>query len=119
MEFLKGLFEDEESKMAREIMRIRPEQTVRIFKHFEFKDLALSLQASWGHYCKPRKTLETYEAYAAWEFALIRNGYFVTVSEVLPNFSELTEIEKYEQSVYANVPTELVEKLYLALRDNY
>lgn len=78
-------------------------------------NLWLSIQASYAHYSKPRITNKDLYVYTHWEFALFTKNDFVTVTEVLPNFSSLAEIEIYEQQVYGFVPTDLVNELYKAL----
>lgn len=79
-------------------------------------DLWLSIQASYAHYCKPRKTIEDLEEYTHWEIALFTKDDFVNVSYASPEFSSLAELELYFQgSVYPCVPKDLVEELYLAL----
>lgn len=108
MKFLNQLQEDEYSKIGEDM-------TYRGFNHIHFVDVSLSIQASFGHYCTPRKTLKNLNEYTTMEFALIKEGNFVKVSDVLPNFSRLNEIEEYENTVYGYVPVDLIEQLYREL----
>lgn len=113
MEFIKKLVETESSENQR---KHDENLTWRGFGHLQISDVSLSVQASYAHYCNPRKTLKDLSEYTTMEFALIRNGEFASVKEVLPNFSALEEIEKYEDTVYGFVPVELIEKLYQELQ---
>jgi hypothetical protein len=114
MEFLKQLEEDGRSKLSDAIFD--DDSILRGFKHIQIGDLSLSIQASWGHYCTPRRTLNNLDEYSTMEFAIIQDdGEFATVSEVLPTFSRLDEIEEYENTVYGYVPVDLIEQLYQEL----
>lgn len=116
MEFLSQLEEDTYSKQKMYVP-FDEDFTYRGFNHIKIGDLSLSIQASFGHYCTPRKTLKSASDYTSMEFALIKaNGDFTTVSEILPNFSRLSEIEEYENTVYGFVPVELIEELYQELK---
>lgn len=112
MEFVKALVErDFGMDRMHDNMNYRQFEPIRIGPN-----LWLSIQASYGHYCKPRKTVRDLNEYTHWEFALFNKDDFVRVADVLPNFASLAEIEYYEQSVYAYVPADLVEELYVALK---
>lgn len=108
MKFIKALQETEESIRAREIV-----PGMRSFKSIYFGDLRLSIQASEYHYCTPRKTVEL-DKYEAMEFALMSNGEFIRVSEILPG-PGFEEIEEYFDQVYAYAPVELIEEVYQKL----
>lgn len=121
MEFLKALVEQDfgtgTNGKTTDRVRYRQFQAIPIRE-----DLWLSIQASCAHYSEPRETLSDWRQYKRWEFALIRlhegeeKSEFVRVTDVLPEFASLLEIECYEQEVYAYVPSDLVEELYLALK---
>lgn len=44
------------------------------FRHIEFGDMHLSIQASQFHYCSPRLTLASSDQYQSFEVALILKG---------------------------------------------
>jgi hypothetical protein len=80
-------------------------------------NLWLSIQASYAHYCTPRATIDDLEVYTHWEIAMFNKDEFQSVTDVLPKFPALAEIEEYfEGSVYPYVPKDLVEELYIALK---
>lgn len=114
MDFIKVLEESNDSKAVKSLMPFDEDLTYRGFKHIRKGDVSLSIQASYGHYCTPRKTLSDLNEYASMEFALLRNGEFITVSDILPNFPRLEEIEEYCDTVYGYVPVNLIEELYQA-----
>lgn len=83
------------------------------------KDVILSVQGSFGHYCFPRKTLP-YKKYTNMEFAIISGGKFVPVERVLNINTEENEWQSYfDGSVYGYVPIRLIEKLYKMLKATY
>lgn len=83
------------------------------------KDVILSVQGSFGHYCFPRKTLP-YKKYTDMEFAIISGGKFVPVERVLNINMEENEWQSYfDGSVYGYVPIRLIEKLYKMLKATY
>lgn len=124
MEFLKALVEQDFGITKEEYDKLTPRLRYRQFQAIEIipERLWLSIQASCAHYSEPRETLDDWKQYKRWEFALIRlhegeeESEFVRVSDVLPEFASLLEIECYEQDVYAYVPSDLIEELYLALK---
>ena len=89
----------------------------RLFEHIYINDnLKMSIQASYAHYCNPRVTLDDLSQYKTMEFALISaDGEFLTVTEVLPTFLKLDQIEEYGGPIYAYVPVRLIEQLYRVL----
>ena len=120
MEFLKALVEQDFGYVREDTDKIQYRQ----FQAIQIREnLWLSIQASCAHYSVPRETLSDLSKYKRWELALIRteedasDSEFVRVADILPNFSSLAEIELHEQTVYAYVPADLVEELYLALID--
>jgi hypothetical protein len=118
MRFINKLDETRASKKVNHAVPFS-ERSYRHFKPLQItNELWLSVQAFYGAYCTPRKTLKNLGAYKTMEFALLNgNGDFITVKSVLPKFSRLEEIEEYEDEVYGYVPVELIEELYQALRD--
>lgn len=94
-----------------------------LYKRIEFKDnVALSIQASSGHYCMPKFDFSNslqLEYYTHMEFALFSEGEFFTVEGILPIFTKLDEIEKYQDTVYGYVPVALIECLYQELKSTY
>ncbi|MCP8969708.1 hypothetical protein [Ectobacillus ponti] len=98
------------------LQQIGDEGMYRAFKNFQFGNVRLSVQASFAHYCTPRVTRDDLSIYSTMEFALLdKNGEFIRVKDVLPDFPLLDEIERHYDSVYAYVPIELIEALYNAL----
>jgi hypothetical protein len=120
MEFIKVLVESDDSKRYRTKMNeisylFDEDNAYRSLKHIKKDDISLSIQASYGHYCTPRLTLSDLNDYSSMEFALIKEGEFIQVKDILPNFSALEEIEEYfDGSVYGYVPVNLIEELYKA-----
>ncbi|OUB19506.1 hypothetical protein BK708_19655 [Bacillus thuringiensis serovar yunnanensis] len=123
MEFLTKLEETEDSKLAREKLSEVPfigiAAQFRMLKGFVFGEgIKLSIQASYGHYCTPRETLDL-NKYERMEVALLKND-FVTVEEVLPDFPSLKAFEEFDSGgVYGYVPIELIEELYQELKRKY
>ncbi|PHD96638.1 hypothetical protein [Bacillus toyonensis] len=123
MEFLKRLEEIADSKMFGKQLSNIPLMSelnhYRVLKGLVFgEDIVLSIQASYGHYCTPRETIEL-DDYSEMELGLIQNGGFVTVTNLLPEFKRLKEIEEYESTVYGYVPVDLIEELYQELKKSY
>jgi hypothetical protein len=89
----------------------------RIYKALQMDDdVLLSIQASYGHYCTPRQTLDI-ELYSAMELAILKNGKFVSVDQVTDNTSLIEKFDEYyEGMVYGFVPVELLEELYQELK---
>ncbi|QJI52348.1 hypothetical protein [Psychrobacillus phage Perkons] len=117
MEFINKLVEDESSVKFSKLRKFDEDFTFRSFRRIPINDLlGLSIQASYGHYCNPRKTIKDLSEYTRMEFALLDSkGEFVAVTDVLPSFSRLNEIEEYHDTVYGYVPVELIEELYQEL----
>jgi hypothetical protein len=98
-------------------MYVERDDKYRQFKPIQVaENLWLSIQASYAHYSKPRKTIDK-EEYTHWEIALFTKEEFVQIQFALPEFASLAEIELYfEGSKYPYVPADLVEEIYLALK---
>jgi hypothetical protein len=90
---------------------------VRIFKPIRLgPNLFLSIQASYGHYCRPAITTNDLNTYTHWEVALFDDENFLRVSDIAPDLPCAAEMDYYfDNSVYGNVPTDLVEDLYNGL----
>lgn len=116
MEFIEQMVETKVSEQSVERIFFNEDIRYKEFNHIHFDDFSLSIQASFAHYCTPKTTLKDLKEYTSMEFALIREGEFISVSEVAPNFQQLSEIEKYHDTVYAYVPVDLIEELYQFLR---
>lgn len=92
----------------------------QISRAIEFNDdISLSVQGSYYHYCLPRRTLP-YNQYKNLEFALTKNGRFVSVGAVLSSQPE-GDIwcDYFDGSIYGYVPVEKIEKLYQLLKKEY
>jgi hypothetical protein len=112
--FIKELKErDFGERMDSHLSEYRQFEPIRIHDNLWF-----SIQASYAHYSTPRTTYrEDLEIYTHWEIALFDKDEFRSVSDVMPDFPALAEMELYfEGSVYPYVPKDLVEELYLALK---
>ncbi|PMC34550.1 hypothetical protein CJ195_22310 [Bacillus sp. UMB0899] len=118
MTFINKLKPTNDSIKISQVMPFDENITFRIFKGIQVNDdLWISIQASYGHYCNPRKTLKDLSEYNSMEFALRdKEGNFLSVTDVLPNFPKLKEIEEYyEDTVYGYVPVNLIEDLVQVL----
>ncbi|TYS68673.1 hypothetical protein FZC76_06925 [Sutcliffiella horikoshii] len=116
MEFIKKLVETDGSLKMKEYgqpIGTYEDMGFRMFKQVKISDeVGLSIQASYGHYCSPRKTLPL-EMYSSMELAIFKDGEFVSVQEVTENKEVISELsEHYEGTVYGGVPVETLEKLY-------
>jgi hypothetical protein len=99
-------------------MDIEETSIVRTFEPIQFgPDLWISIQAGYGLYSTPQQTFKDLDNYSHWEFAIFNGEGFISVKDILPDFPSLAELDLYfGGSVYAYVPTDLVEELYLVLR---
>lgn len=119
MEFLSRLKETNDYSLAKEYMPLDNTLLIRSFFPLQIGDITFSIQASFGHYCTPRKTIADISAYTEMEFAVLRDGDFVSVEELLPGFPLLTELNEHYSVVYAYVPVHMIEAVYQALVANY
>lgn len=116
MEFITHLTESKTSKQIKEVLSSHgdsSEDIVRMYNRLSIlSGITLSIQASYGHYCTPRKTVAL-SKYKEMEIAIIKGGGFADISEVTSNDSLIKEFEVYNDGgVYGYVPVELIEKLY-------
>lgn len=94
----------------------------RCFKSIPAGRYRLSIQASEGHYCSPRKTCAP-ELYHSMELAIFHRGRWLQInrSKVLrefPRWDELREMADRFGSrcpVFGYVPIDLIDDLYLYL----
>ncbi|WP_226035682.1 hypothetical protein [Aquibacillus saliphilus] len=118
MEFIKQMVEKTNPEQMKLMLMFGDYENMgtRIFNPIECdKNVSLSVQASYGHYCNPRKTLPLDE-YNRMELAVFLNGEFVPVDEVIHSQSLIDQFDDfYEGTVYGHVPVELIEDLYLEL----
>jgi hypothetical protein len=119
MNLLNVLKETEESKKIRKWTTQKNELVIRDFQNIEFGDFLLSIRADATSNCTPRKTLDEINKYETMEFALVKGEKFLSVTDVLPEFSKLKEIQRYDHSIYGYVPVELIQDLYLELSKKY
>lgn len=117
MNFIKQLIPTEDTLTLANIMPFNEDLSFRMFNGIKIDDeLWISIQASYGHYCLPRKTLQDINDYTAMEFALMDGkGGFLTVTDVLPSFSRIKEIEEHCDTVYSYVPVDLIDDLFKEL----
>lgn len=115
--FINDLMESEASIKSRKYPHFSINEAFRMFEGIELKEgIRISIQASYGHYCSPRETLYNLNEYSSMEFALMDNkGNFLTVTDILPAFKRLDEIEEYFDTVYGYVPVDLINDIYLEL----
>lgn len=100
---------------------------VRTFNPIMFRDenewpIWLSIQASSGHFCAPRITINP-EDYDSMEFALVNAaGDFNKIEDLLPDFDLVDEVNQYyneANGVYAFVPLGYIEELFQELTKKY
>jgi hypothetical protein len=53
------------------------------------------------------------------EMALMDRSGFLRVTDILPEFPKLEEIEQHEEQIYAYVPVTLLNELFEALCEKY
>ena len=119
MNFIKKLIPTKDTTTLVGAIPFNEDTTFRMFNAIKInEDLWMSIQASYAHYCSPRKTLKDLSEYDSMEFALMdKEGNFVSVKDVLPNFPKFKEIEEYHETVYAYVPVNLIDELFEALNN--
>lgn len=115
MDFLTKMIETEDTFNMAALKILPMERRVRSYYQIPVGDCWLSIQASVYHYCTPRENLENLAEYTTMEFALLnRKAKFISVTDVLPGFTELEDY--YDGTIYSYAPVELIEKLYQALK---
>lgn len=111
----------QESEVSQRLtaMGREPKLQFRFFEPIKVRRprLRLSVQGSYGVYCRPPVTLVDPKDYKAMEIALLGcKERFVFVEEVISDEKLIQELNVYRQdSVYAYVPIPLIERLYEAL----
>lgn len=119
MEFIKNLIDTIDSAKIKGFespFGTYEDMGFRMLKQIKISDdIGLSVQASYGHYCTPRKTLPLKE-YSTMELAIFKDGEFVNVNQVTKNENIIDKLnECYEGTVYGCVPVEMLEELYQEL----
>jgi len=82
----------------------------------------LSIQASDLHYSIPRKKLDNLNDYSKFELAIINEKGFLNIgkSSVFRKFPKYAELKMYRSGkdyIFAFVPIELINELYLYLKN--
>lgn len=119
MHFFDQLRESQESREFRNKYKQKRGLVIKHFEPLNYNDFSISIQASAGNYCTPRESLEDVRQYKEMEFAVMHNNEFIRVSDILPTFTRLNEIEKHYKTVYAYVPVELIQELLEELNSVY
>ena len=119
MNLLNKLIETEDSKKMSErglLFGSYEDMGFRLFEHIKINDkVSLSVQASYAHYCQPRKTLPL-DQYESMELAILKNNKFASVDKIINDEILIEKLnEFYEGTVYGCVPVELLEQLYQKL----
>ena len=120
MKFRENLIESEESilnKLKSNYSKsLYKSNGLRMFHRIKIDECTeLSIQASSGHYCRPRETISVIK-YTHMELAILKNDDFVPVSDVINDKALIKEFKGYSVgNVYAYVPVKLLEKLYRKL----
>ena len=93
---------------------------IRIFNHINFdKNVIMSVQASCQHHCTPKQTIDATK-YQKMELGFIRQDKYVKFENITLNQGLARELKKYEiGDIYANVPCELIENVYMQLVMEY
>ena len=92
--------------------------SLRYMQAIQVGKYKLSVQASKGHYCHPRETMNI-NFYSSYEMAIItEQGNFLDIHKSstirkFPRYSEL--LGYYDGSIFVYLPTDLLNDLYLFL----
>lgn len=122
MEIIKKLIETEDSKKLKDTFSDKinfisyEEAGPRKFEWIRISDnIALSIQASFTHYCSPRKTIDK-EKYTSMELAIIKNNELARIRDITDNEKLINAFDDYCISgIYGCVPIALLEELYQEL----
>lgn len=92
----------------------------RMFNHIFIGNVELSIQASFCHHCSSRKTLKDINMYDTFEVALI--GENKLVIDTLKDYADFNAFNSEAVCnagifIFSNVPKELIEKVYLKLKE--
>ncbi len=120
MEFLTKLVETKSTKKLREVMKKTGNNAgegIRMFERINVgSSIELSVQASYTHYCTPRKTINIKD-YTAMELAIMRKKTFLNIFDISDDPVLVTKLRKhFDGSIYSYVPVEIIEDLYQALK---
>ena len=114
MKFQSRLKETEQSMVQSEslVPAIPRERFIRMIESLEIGKYKLSIQASYGHYSTPRKTVE-YNQYETMELAVCTDSdSFLDVSVEFPEVEELKELQDgFDGQVYAYIRVEVLQSL--------
>ena len=100
--------------------KIFKEMQIRIYNHINFdRNVIMSVQASFQHYCTPKKTTNLNE-YTAMEIGFICKDKYVRFETLTTNQKLASLLRNYEMGeIYANVPCEIIESVYIQLIKEY
>ena len=100
--------------------KIFKDMQIRVFNHINFdKNIIMSVQASFQHYCTPKRTINI-EEYTTMELGFIRQDKYVKFENITTNYALANKQQNYELGeIYANVPCELIENVYMQLLREY
>ena len=121
MEFLTKLVETEGTHRLREVQKETGNDVglgYREFKRINVgpSDIGLSIQASYAHYCEPRKTVDIKD-YVAMELAIMQRSRFLNIFDISDDPVIVTKLRQYfDGAVYGFVPVELIEELYQTVK---
>ena len=108
------IYDEEEQEIL--MMNDAPIRLGRIFNPIQVDvNLWISIQASCLHRSRPKSSQVKPEDVTHWEVLIFGPNNIYKVSEILPHFRSLAEIEWHHLVVYSYVPTDLVNELFTAL----
>lgn len=120
--FTNYLQETTDSIQAREkSVLLGLQNSYRMFEPFVLPNgKFLSVQASVGHYCNPRRTSLNLDVYESMELAVMTNDYsFIRIDSITDDLDLIESFEKYyEGTVYGCVPVDLIQVLFVLLVSN-
>ena len=110
--------------MSKFVDLLEKEGSSPLFKPLEIGNKAISIQASFSHYCKPRETLKEHEwhCYDEWEIAIFSEKEWLHPSDdYFDNFDRQKDLcgryENGKHPIGAYVPTGLIEDLILYIKE--
>lgn len=122
MEFLSKMEETTETKKLKEVIKELNSDIGEGFRMFERvrpsskSNIELSIQASYQHYCTPKKTVDI-EDYTTMELAIMRKKTFLNIFDLCDDPVLVTKLRRcYEGSIYGFVPVEIIEEVYQGIK---
>lgn len=111
-------------EFMKEMTKTRQENLgIVMYRHIIQGEYALSVQASEYTYCTPRRNLDDLTDYTHMEIAVLYwnnesgKGDFIDVARHFLDFPRREELAEYDDGgVYAYVPVDLIEDLYLYMK---